>query len=95
MEVTRTMAGILERSVSGVGNATTWREDLIMGTTPANGTKQLTKTRHATKSRSPKDTRMDLPKASSSERAAARAVQLEMQMYYPQRWLHRSGVVRQ
>ena len=38
---------------------------------------------------------MDQPKASSSKRAAARALQLNMHMYYLLRWLHRSGVVRQ
>ena len=37
---------------------------------------------------------MDQPKASSSERAAARALQLKMQIYYLLRWLHRDGVVR-
>ena len=45
--------------------------------------------------RSSKDTRMDQSKASSSKRAAARALQVKMQKYYPLRWLHRSGVVRQ
>ena len=38
---------------------------------------------------------MDQPKASSSKRGAAWALQLKIQMYYPLRRLHRSGVVRQ
>ena len=38
---------------------------------------------------------MDQPKASSSKRAAARALQLNMHMHYLLRWLHRSEVVRQ
>ena len=37
---------------------------------------------------------MDQRKASSSKRAAARALQLNMHIYYL-RWLHRSWVVRQ
>ena len=45
--------------------------------------------------RSAKDTRMDQPKESSSKRGAAWALQLKMQVYYPLRWLHRTGVVRQ
>ena len=47
------------------------------------------------KMRSSEDTRMDQPITSSSKRGAAWALQLKMQMYYPLRWLHRSGVVRQ
>ena len=47
------------------------------------------------KMRSSKDTRMDQPTASSSKWAAARALHLKMQTYYPLRWLHRTGVVRQ
>ena len=47
------------------------------------------------KMRSSKDTRKDQPDESSFKRAAARALQLNMQIYYPLRWLHRSGVVRQ
>ena len=47
------------------------------------------------KMRSSKDTRMDQPKAASSKWAAARALQLNMQIYYLLRWLHRSGAVRQ
>ena len=38
---------------------------------------------------------MDQPKASSSKRAAARALHVNMRKYYLFRWLHRSGVVRQ
>ena len=38
---------------------------------------------------------MDQPKASSSKWAAARALHPKMQKYYPLRWLHRGGVVRQ
>ena len=53
-----------------------------------------TKTRHATNMRSSKHTRMDQPKASIPKWAAARALQLKMQIYYL-RWLHRSWVVRQ
>ena len=71
-----------------------FKGDLIVGTIPANGGNS-TKTRHATKKRSSKDTRMDQPKASSSKRAAARALQLNMQICYLLRWRHRSGVVRQ
>ena len=46
------------------------------------------------KMRLSKDIRMDQLKASSSKRAAAPALQLNMQIYYI-RWLHRCGVVRQ
>ena len=46
------------------------------------------------KMRSSKDTRMDQPKSSSPKRAAARAIQFNMQICYL-RWLHRRGVVRQ
>ena len=36
---------------------------------------------------------MDQPKASSAKRTAARALKLNMQIYYLLRLLHRSGVV--
>ena len=44
--------------------------------------------------RSYEDFRMDQPRPSSSKRAAARALQLNMHMYYLLRGPHRSGVVR-
>ena len=49
MEVPRTMAGTILRPVNGVNNVTTWRGDVIVGTIPANGQGNSTKTRHATK----------------------------------------------
>ena len=86
MEVPRTMAGRLLRPVNGVNNVTTWRGDVTVGTIPANGASELNQNqvRHR-KMWSSKDTRMDQPKASSSKWAAARALHLRMQKYYPLR----------
>ena len=41
MEVPRTMAGRLLRPVNGVNNVATWWGDVIVGTIPADGAKEL------------------------------------------------------
>jgi len=96
MEVPITMAGRLLRPVNGVNNVTTLEGRSDSGNNTSKRSK-VTQPKPDTpqKMRSSKDTRMDQPKASSSKRAAARALQLNMQIYYLLRWLHRSGVVRQ
>ena len=95
MEVPITMAGRLLRPVNGVNNVTTLEGRSDSGNNTSKRSK-VTQPKPDTpqKMLSSKDTRMDQPKASSSKRAVARALQLKMQIYYL-RWLHRRGVVRQ
>ena len=84
-----------DRRVNGVKNVTTLEGRSDSGNNTSKRSK-VTQPKPDTpqKMLSSKDTRMDQPKASSSKREVARALQLKMQIYYL-RWLHRRGVVRQ